>query len=606
MISDLDGNTFKSLESIPCREGTLFLSGTRKLKLVPEGGGTFAKAEVKVEKGATLTDTAAPFVMEWNTIQSEDGDIRLIAEGTIDEGKDPVSKSVVVCVDNQPPKLKVDSPKDDTTLYKEDVTLEISADAQDEHGIAHIGVSLTVEDAPPLVLESCGEPGNASVTCHLDPTQLGKTFTPKEEVDGTLSVIAEDKAGNTAEVTKHVFVTTRLQWRFDPDERELDECTMPYGPAALSGGRVALAINFTEPISGKIVVFDANGEEVCSWDPPARANGEAPEGITSPLVASKDGSRVVFTTDSHVVSLTPTKAKVCPLTWSALPDGKGIYEFSRPALDDNQKIIYVVDQGKKTTRTSLRTFNMDTGAPLNWAKEISSLTDEYSYSSPALSFDGAFIFIGNEEGDLYKLKYNEPQVPSGWPYRTGGAVESAPLVLDKKVYVAGRDLYLHALNDDGSKIASFNCKNAASFSTDIALSLDGKRLYAGDSYGYLSAIDSATGDILAQYNVGKMQGVPEEGEAADKFKPYTSPVADGNGLVYAACAFPFRGDKQSEQNPCRFNALSQDKLELLWAFDSEGLGKNLFLASPAVSGDRVYIGNTRGQLFALKTTPLSK
>jgi outer membrane protein assembly factor BamB len=578
----------------PCAEGKAYYGGTRGIKVAPTGNWPLQQVEVRVGQGQPSTKDKAPFVFNWDTATSKDGDVRINIIGTSDE-RETFELSIQVCVDNQLPTLAVHDLKEPLTVYVEDTSLSLSAEARDNNGIEQISAVFQATGLDPQKAD-CGAPGKSSTTCQWAPNKMGKTFAPQEvDPQASLTVTTLDRAGNRSEKTIPATFRSRLEWTHDV------KGTVDFGIAALSDGRVAIATNTKAPISGeKLIVLSAEGKELCQWDPKTIE----PQIFTSSIVASKDNKYLFFTTNLALVAILPPSTPVgtCPLAWSKLPEPKGSFSYSRPLVSDSLGLVFVIDQGSDNSKASLIAVKMDSGAVQTWSLQVSDPGSSVNevLASPALGPDGSTIYIGNEEGSLIRAKYPDDPAQATIVTKTGGPIQTAVLATKDRVYVPTSDLFLRALSLTGGVDLSYKARYP--FNTDIGISPDGQVIYIGSFDGMLNAMNASTMTLQSSYNVGSLAIQLEENETSKVHKSYGSPVVGPDGIIYAGCAYPAKPLDQQEFNPCGLNALEPKTLSPLWYFQATGEGKNLIMGSPALAGQRLYIASSKGILYALDAT----
>jgi len=235
-------------------------------------------------------------------------------------------------------------------------------------------------------------------------------------------------------------------------------------------------------------------------------------------------------------------------------------------------VVYVALYGSTTTPPTLRAYAGATGALLG-SFLLSDQLNEGASGSPTLSADGSTVYVGSSDKNLYAVDVTAPAtMKSRWKHTTGAKVDTRPLVAQSRVYAAGFDGFLHAMDAaSGVRIDPFPWKTDAPFMADVTRSPHGT-LYAGSLDESLYALDDG-GKVLASYRLGRMQ--------------FTSPVPNGDEILAATT------------KPGRLHVLSAD-LKPKWSWEPEN--GDQFRASPVVVDGRILIGNTNGFLYALDAT----
>lgn len=202
---------------------------------------------------------------------------------------------------------------------------------------------------------------------------------------------------------------------------------------------------------------------------------------------------------------------------------------------------------------------------------------DYYTSSPVLA-DGAVI-VGSGDGNLYALDALSGE--ERWRYQTGGRIRSSPAAADGRVYVGSADGVLYAIEVETGRLAwRFETWGAGQSSADFGYDrktiqsspavADGA-VFFGSRDGKLYAVDAATGRERWRHDNGSPWVV---GSPA---------VADGRVYV-------------GSSDGLFVHALDAATGEEIWRLST---GARVF-SSPAVSGDRLYLGHHGRRLLSIE------
>lgn len=550
------GLRIDGLEPGRCGEG-IALSGQVTLTLTPFGLGGGATVRVTVDDGAQVAELLpdagdqAPFELQLDTTLLRDGDVRLEAVGTDDRGG-AISVVVDLCVDNQGPELTVASPAEGATIYAEDSSLEVVVHAADVSGVTSIEATMAATGG---IAEAVCEPTTGpDAVCRFDLSALGAGSGGESPTPLQLLVFATDLAGHLAQVERSLSLGSRLLWQVFAGG------AISWAAVPLAGGGAAVGTD-----AGAIRVVDGAGQEVCTWTAPA--SGGLTEGIATPMTRSGDGSALFFGTVTHLCSVDP---RDCSERWCV---AGGLYYGSQPAYDEARGILYLGRYGEVSTRGTLRAHRASNG------EEVGSIAvaevGAGVTGSPTLSADRQTVYIGSTDFSLHAIDISAPSAMTArWSYATGGRLETRPLVLGDRVYIAGYDSQIHAVEAaSGARASGFAFLAGAPFVSGVVASSTGT-LYAGSLDERLYAIDSS-GAELARFELGRMIG--------------TTPVLGADGTLYAA-----------RTTPAEVHALDPT-LAPLWTFVPPTSDTHEITASPALdaAAGTLYVGSTDGTLYAL-------
>jgi outer membrane protein assembly factor BamB len=226
-------------------------------------------------------------------------------------------------------------------------------------------------------------------------------------------------------------------------------------------------------------------------------------------------------------------------------------------------------------------------------------TDDGCYGSPAVSPDT--VYAGDEDGVVYAI--NRADGSERWRTETDGLVRSAPALADGRAYVATRQGTLYAL-DAGTGDVLWQFATGEDISNlPAALSSpavhDGM-VYFGTPGGSLYAVETdgteqwrldADGDVYASpaiangtvYIADTAGGVYAR-DATDGTSLWSASVGSGVDASPAVAG----GTVYVSVSDGTVRALDAGDGTESWSFDT---GSFVMVSSPAVTGDRVYVGS---------------
>ncbi|MCB0878164.1 MAG: PQQ-like beta-propeller repeat protein [Thermoleophilia bacterium] len=230
----------------------------------------------------------------------------------------------------------------------------------------------------------------------------------------------------------------------------------------------------------------------------------------------------------------------------------GMMEFP-PSYCDG--VLYVNNQHGETF--AIRVHDRE----VLWRRRTAKTYD----STPAIN--GRRMFVGSyAPGDVQALERMTGR--RLWRLRTGGHVESSPVVVDGLVYAASSDRRVYAIDEETGKVRwAFRTGAEIKDSPSVA----GGRVYVGNYAAEVFALDARTGKVRWRRGLGGVRG--------DRI--YSSIAVAGNTAYFATV----RGDVY---------ALDARNGRTRWHVSVPGYA----YATPAVSGGRVFIANYPGDVFA--------
>jgi outer membrane protein assembly factor BamB len=193
--------------------------------------------------------------------------------------------------------------------------------------------------------------------------------------------------------------------------------------------------------------------------------------------------------------------------------------------------------------------------------------------------------------DAAHTGFSQSTAPSqfkiGWTYKTGGPIMSSAAVVDGKLYIGSEDMYVYCLDaNNGALVWRYLTGGGVTSSPAVV----GGKLYVGSFDNYVYCLDPNNGDLIWRFKT-------------DKFV-YSSPTVT-NGKVYINSA-----DKNTY-------CLDANNGSLIWEFTNKGISNPsydviqgdtyaYYYSSPAVVGDKVYIGSFDWYCYCLDANNGSK
>jgi outer membrane protein assembly factor BamB len=188
--------------------------------------------------------------------------------------------------------------------------------------------------------------------------------------------------------------------------------------------------------------------------------------------------------------------------------------WSKPALSTDGATIFV-------GANDVHALNTADGSVV-WSTTIASTdrnnpTFDFSYSSPILSSDGATLFIGSSRDNcVYAFKTADGSVV--WTYETGSQVYGSPTLSPDGVtlFIGSDDNNVYALKTaDGSLVWKYITGACSQYNRGFctvrgkpALSPDGATLFAVSYDKNVYALETADGSLVWKYQTGMQHVVP--------------------------------------------------------------------------------------------------
>ncbi len=357
--------------------------------------------------------------------------------------------------------------------------------------------------------------------------------------------------------------------------------------------------------------------------------------------ALSESSLFVGSTDGYLYALDKQSGA---LQWKF--DGKNEIR-STPAIDETTVFFH-------TVAGDLYALDTHTGG-LQWQTSLKgeTMVDVWDYyqSSPVIHHN--LLIVGSGNGQVYGL--NKETGKEVWTFRTGGVVHTDPLVYDDKVYIGSFDGHLYALDSaTGTALWSFKTVGNRYFPQGAIQNaptlFEGMILFGSRDFN-LYAINAQTGTgtwnwmepgswVIATPTISATDSLLFVG-TSDSHAFYCTSAWDGsikwkinlnmrvygkevlykddvlfgcfNGILYAAnqqtgnITWTFQTENSLKNHSIVYNEdgsfnealFTITNMEELLKSENAILNLGSFLASPIVENDKVYIGSTDGNVYAL-------
>ncbi len=210
-------------------------------------------------------------------------------------------------------------------------------------------------------------------------------------------------------------------------------------------------------------------------------------------------------------------------------------------------------------------------------------------STPDATPDSAMFRGGAEHLGVYESSANPTLESAIWKFKTGGMVLSSPAVSGRSVYIGSADGSIYAVNRvDGSQRWKFETRGPVNSSPAVRNGL----VYATSLDGKFYAVDAATGVARWSFTTGGERrftapgihgAIPRTELMADPFDVFLSSPALSGDMVYFGS-----GDTH-------VYALDAASGALRWKFKTG----DVVHASPAISNGVLYIGSWDRNMYAL-------
>lgn len=207
---------------------------------------------------------------------------------------------------------------------------------------------------------------------------------------------------------------------------------------------------------------------------------------------------------------------------------------SSPAIDDDGT-IYIGSGFNGNAIVALRSQPDDVLKQKNQSRELWKTPAKYPITGPVTLVDD-LVIVGGGNGDFV---YEDPK-PAGvvmaidrktgtvkWEAKTDAAVLGRIVARDGKLYCPVRTGQVITLSlADGQPIWKQSVSGKSPILAGIALSADGKTVFAVAKDGYLALLDSANGQLIEKHSLNDPKKPPEKGLTLS-----TPTLADGKLYV---------------------------------------------------------------------------
>jgi outer membrane protein assembly factor BamB len=193
-------------------------------------------------------------------------------------------------------------------------------------------------------------------------------------------------------------------------------------------------------------------------------------------------------------------------------------------------------------------------------------TEAPTRSSPTVK-DGR-VFVGSDDGKIYCLNLSDGQ--EIWSFETEDSIEAAPCILDDSVYVGSSDSFLYALDAESGKLKwkyETGAKILGAANWSPSPKDDGFWILVGSYDNMLHCVDSKGQAVWIHETCNYINGAPA--------------ISDGRA-VFGGC----------------------DEIAHVVSIDdnksvAEVETGSYIASSPALVGDRAYVGNYGGDLYSI-------
>lgn len=226
-------------------------------------------------------------------------------------------------------------------------------------------------------------------------------------------------------------------------------------------------------------------------------------------------------------------------------------------------------------------------------------TDDVIKSSPVAA--NGKIVVGSTNGTVYCLDYSGKKL---WQFETGNSIEAPALIVDQTAYVGNLDGKLVALDlATGAKRWEYLCENQISGSPNFWKEGNTTSIVVGSYDFYLHCVDAKTGKVRWKYesdNYVNGAAACFDGKTVfggcDGFLHVVS-IATGKLLfkvevgTYVASSVAVAGNKvYMGDYDGQISEVDLNAKKISWQWTDPGT-RLPFIASPAVTSDKVVIGN---------------
>jgi outer membrane protein assembly factor BamB len=238
-------------------------------------------------------------------------------------------------------------------------------------------------------------------------------------------------------------------------------------------------------------------------------------------------------------------------------------EFASAEVDPSGERIWIGSSAK-----ALWAINPKDGRPIWRLNMPASVASKPLYVQPR-----GLVYAGSTDGCLYAIHADTGKL--AWKYCTKGVIYEQPVYRLGVVYFANSSNYVYAVDaENGEWRWSYDRDPPEGFNIrgHSGVAIDGDRLYAGFSDGYLVCLEAASGDVNWTRSLA---------EEADEYVDVdATPVIDG-GVLYVSS---YAGGVY---------ALTAELGAMKWRYPIKAA------SGVAVAGDRVYFASARKGLHCL-------
>lgn len=331
------------------------------------------------------------------------------------------------------------------------------------------------------------------------------------------------------------------------------------------------------------------------------------------------GLIVLFT--AHCSLLTVAAQDTPADNWSQFRGNHSLTGVSRSTLGNDLKLLWTYEAGDSiessaaivgrtvfvgSQKGDLVSLNLDNGA-VYWKFPTGAPIGE---SSPAYS--AGTVYIGNLDGWLNAVNASDGR--KLWAFKTGSEIKSSPVVIGDRVLIGSYDQHLYCLSTrNGSVLWKFRTDGPVHTTPSIsggtafiagcdevfrAIRIaDGKQIFEVASGAYTGASPALRGgsafygtfnNDVVMVNLAERRIVWRYQHPDRKFPFYSSAAVTANRVVVGGRDKLVHG---------LTNAGKAD-----WTFATNARVES----SPAIAGDRIYVGSNDGRLYVLNLTNGSK
>jgi eukaryotic-like serine/threonine-protein kinase len=332
-------------------------------------------------------------------------------------------------------------------------------------------------------------------------------------------------------------------------------------------------------------------------------------------------SAFCFLLTAHCSLLTARGQDTPADNWSQFRGNHSLTGVSQSTLSNDLKLLWTYEAGDSiessaaivgrtvfaaSQKGDLVSLNLENGS-VYWTFSTGGPIGE---SSP--TYSGGVVYVGNLEGWLNAI--NATDGKKKWAFKTGSEIKSSPVVVGDRVLIGSYDQHLYCLSTrDGSLLWKLRTDGPVHATPSIS----GGTAYIAGCDEVFRAIQISDGKQIFQVASGAYTGA--------------SPALSGGGAFYGTFnnevlmvslaerriawryqhpqrRFPFYSSVAVTAN--RVVVGGRDKLvhglttagKGVWTFATNARVES----SPAIAGDRVFVGSNDGRLYVLNLTTGAK